>query len=307
MVVSMLPHLRSRTAIGIGLTLLLHLAVLLCALYVVPVKPPQERMAEYNPDALTVQLLPNSAPAARPAPTPAPSPPPSVPAPAVKPAPRPAVKPAPAKPRVSKPAPAPRPTTQLAQRQAPLPPVTMQMPAQAPRSEPKAVEEAQPTDMMGMVNAARERRRAAGIPADPPPAERSDPAPAGNGETRAADNSVALANIQHSMRTQGSRRNAAGGAFQITHKGIRQATFIFRGWASNRSANLNQSIEVDAGPGGDIETAIVKSMIELIRKYQPGDFSWDSYRLGRVLTLSARPEDSAQLEKFLKQEFFSGY
>ena len=45
-------------------------------------------------------------------------------------------------------------------------------------------------------------------------------------------------------------------------------------------------------------------MIELIRTHYPGDFSWESRRLGRVVTLSARPQDSQELEAFLKKEFF---
>ena len=41
-----------------------------------------------------------------------------------------------------------------------------------------------------------------------------------------------------------------------------------------------------------------------VRQYYPGDFNFDSYRLGRVQVLSARPQDSAQLEEFLRLEFF---
>lgn len=297
MVVSMFPQLRSRTAVTILITLLLHGAVVLMALYYKPEKPPvRERLSEHNPDAMTVQLRPLSSPVAKPAPAPVPARPPVAQA---KPVPK--VEPKPVKPRS---------TPKVAQREAPRrPPERVVQVPQAPRPAPAAPAEAQPTDMMSMINAARERRRAAGIPSESaPPAERAEPAPAGNGDSKPASNDVALANIQHSMRNQGgSRRNAAGGAFQIVHKGPRQATYIFRGWASNRSANMNQSIDVDAGPNGDVETAIVRSMIELIRKYQPGDFTWDSYRLGRVLTLSSRPEDSAQLELFLKKEFFAGY
>jgi hypothetical protein len=63
-------------------------------------------------------------------------------------------------------------------------------------------------------------------------------------------------------------------------------------------------IEVDAGLGGDIELAIVRRMIELIRTHYTGDFRWDSHRIGRVVVLSARPEDQAELERFLQNEFF---
>ena len=35
-----------------------------------------------------------------------------------------------------------------------------------------------------------------------------------------------------------------------------------------------------------------------------GDFRWESHRLGRIVILSARPEDSEGLEDFLIREFF---
>jgi hypothetical protein len=47
----------------------------------------------------------------------------------------------------------------------------------------------------------------------------------------------------------------------------------------------------------------VRRMIELIREHYQANFSWDSHRLGRVVTLSARKEDSVGLEDFLLNEF----
>jgi hypothetical protein len=63
-------------------------------------------------------------------------------------------------------------------------------------------------------------------------------------------------------------------------------------------------IEVDAGVGGDIEIAMIRRMIELIRTHYTGDFQWESHRLGRVVVLSARPDDQPGLEEFLMKEFF---
>jgi hypothetical protein len=63
-------------------------------------------------------------------------------------------------------------------------------------------------------------------------------------------------------------------------------------------------IEVDAGAGGDIERAMVRSMIALIRQHYTADFNWRSPRQGRVVVLSARPEDNEQLEAYLLREFF---
>jgi hypothetical protein len=46
-------------------------------------------------------------------------------------------------------------------------------------------------------------------------------------------------------------------------------------------------------------------MIELIRKEKTGDFEWDSHRLGRVVKMSARAEDTAELQAFLMKEMFA--
>jgi hypothetical protein len=46
-------------------------------------------------------------------------------------------------------------------------------------------------------------------------------------------------------------------------------------------------------------------MIAIIRDNESGDFVWVSQRLGRNLTLSARPSENAGLEDFLMQEFFA--
>jgi hypothetical protein len=45
-------------------------------------------------------------------------------------------------------------------------------------------------------------------------------------------------------------------------------------------------------------------MIALIREHYQGDFTWESHRLGRSVTQSARLEDNAGLEDFLMMEFF---
>ena len=48
-------------------------------------------------------------------------------------------------------------------------------------------------------------------------------------------------------------------------------------------------------------------MIELIRKEKTGDFEWDSHRLGKVITMSARVKDTAELQAFLMKEMFPEY
>ena len=61
---------------------------------------------------------------------------------------------------------------------------------------------------------------------------------------------------------------------------------------------------VDAGNGGDVQLAMVRRMIELIRGHYQGNFNWESHLLGRVVILSARPEDQPGLEAFMLREFF---
>jgi hypothetical protein len=56
---------------------------------------------------------------------------------------------------------------------------------------------------------------------------------------------------------------------------------------------------------GDIDTAVIRKMIEIIRQEKSGDFDWESRRLGRVVVLSARPRDDAELMSFLKEDFLA--
>ena len=72
----------------------------------------------------------------------------------------------------------------------------------------------------------------------------------------------------------------------------------------SRTNGWREVIDVDAGSDGDLEIAMIRRMIELIRKHYQGNFNWESHRLGRVITLSARKEDTAGLEAFMMREFF---
>jgi hypothetical protein len=64
-------------------------------------------------------------------------------------------------------------------------------------------------------------------------------------------------------------------------------------------------VEVGADP--DIETAVVRKMIEVIRKEKPGEFEWDSQRLGRTIKMNAAKPYQAELEAFLLKEIFPEY
>jgi hypothetical protein len=84
------------------------------------------------------------------------------------------------------------------------------------------------------------------------------------------------------------------------------ATFSCRGWKNELSYSRREVYQVEVEMGGDIQRAVVRKMIEIIRRYYNGDFNWDSLRLGRVVVLSARLQDNDGLEDFLMREFFAG-
>ncbi|WP_168204764.1 hypothetical protein [Noviherbaspirillum sp. UKPF54] len=240
------------------------------------------RASEAQRSPLSVRLLPAPPPSAA-APPAHPTPPPvarAAPRPKPKPAHKPAPKPA-AEPKVAKSKSAP---PKAAPREAQTEP-----PQQAERAAPPEM------DMMSMLNAARARRRAAAMDNDMP----ADSAP--------STNDIALANINRDLQRNAGARNGMGNVYvRLTRKGVRTAQFQIRGWNPVSGNRWSQTIDVDAGPDGDVELATVQKMIEWIRAHYSGDFNWESHRLDRVFTLSARPRDNAELQSFLMQEFFSG-
>lgn len=173
------------------------------------------------------------------------------------------------------------------------------VPIQPPDPPPVAVKPVDPEQpsMMAMVEAARARRQAS-----------EDAAKRYNAESRAGDPSYgnsAEGALNRNLQTL-AKREGTSGVFQILQIGHRSGQFAFRGWTTEERSGWKEVIEVDAGPQGDVQLAMIRKMIELIRKHYKGNFNWDSYRLGRVVTLSARIEDSAGLESFLMREFFTG-
>jgi hypothetical protein len=95
------------------------------------------------------------------------------------------------------------------------------------------------------------------------------------------------------------------GSFQVQRVGFDDAEFIFHGWDQGTRRNLARLIEVRKGANSDIRIAVVRRIIAIIREREQGDFLWESSRLGRRLTLSARPRDNAVLEDFMMYEFFN--
>lgn len=195
---------------------------------------------------------------------------------------------------VHKPLPPPHPQSRRVPPPAPRPPIlATPQPALVP-PVPEAKRPAPSFDMAAMIEARRQQRHAA-EEATPPQAEAPAPAPPGQDE--------GLASLNRNLQTL-SGREGVGGIFTILHMGTRTGEFAFNGWRPDSRRQWREVVEVDAGPGGNLELAMVRRMIELIRTHYNGDFNWQSHRLQRVVVLSARPQDNAELEDFLMREFF---
>ena len=268
---------RNRTILGIILSVLVHIGLfVLVNNSVMNVTPP----AASEPPPLQVSLL---------------QPKPAVPV--VKPEPpAPPVPPKPPKPpkQVVKPQPRPR-VPQVARSQsnrAPSPHALTPTPVTPPSTMQHFPAE---MDMSTMIQQRQAQRHAA-----------EESAAAENAAARAAEaepsaNDIARANIAfQERRAEGNK----GGVFEIISKGPRVAQYVFRGWNTNSRHGHVQTFTVDAGPGGDVERAIVDDMIRVIRLSYKGDFVWRSYKLGRDVTLSAREEDTAGLRAFMLRELF---
>ncbi|MES2107018.1 MAG: cell envelope integrity protein TolA [Pseudomonadota bacterium] len=201
-----------------------------------------------------------------------------------------------AQPKKTQPKPAPKTPRAITppRKSPPTPMVAREAPTPSPVPPAPSVTTAEP-DMMSMLAAARQRRQAV---EDRAKQENDNSAQSGRGMS---PQEVAEANVRRSM--QRANTEGTAGVFEIKSKGVREATFVFNGWKPTANNRWRQVIQVDAGLGGDINLAIIRRMIQLIRTYYTGDFSWESRRLGRVVTMSARPEDQASLEDFMMREF----
>jgi hypothetical protein len=98
-----------------------------------------------------------------------------------------------------------------------------------------------------------------------------------------------------------------GGIFRIKRlDGDEYAELYYAGWNADAGRNATLLYPVSKGNNANIRVAMVRRAIRIIRDQWTGDFEWASKRLGRNVTLSARPADSAALEEFLLLEFFVG-
>jgi hypothetical protein len=174
----------------------------------------------------------------------------------------------------------------------------LQPPPQPEVERPKVPVPPRPDDFASVLEARRAQRLAI-----------EEALARGNAEARAAEggpggSGSGSAAAARNLSTLNTPRSGTGGVFEILDKGHRRAQFAFNGWNPGASNRWREVIEVEAGPQGDIDRAIIRRMIELIRKYHKDSFNWESHRLGRVVKLSAKVEDNDGLEIFMMREFF---
>lgn len=271
-----LARSRRRTALGIASSILVH-AVLFMFVRAKLNETPPRLESPGRPDApLQVSFIRPAAPVVQPEP-PKPAPEPKKPEPVQK---KPVAKPAP---RHS--APVARPSVH---QRTPLP-VT-----EAPSRNAAAAAPAAPAeDFMASLKRNQQKREDA-----------EQAAAQENAAARAAENPSANDIARANIAFQERRGRAISGMFQIISMGPRVAQYSFRGWTNDQRRSQSQLIEVDAGFGGDVQLAVVNSMITLLRRYYQGDFNFESDKLGRVVILSARLEDTKGLQNFLLNEFF---
>jgi hypothetical protein len=170
-------------------------------------------------------------------------------------------------------------------------------PAPTPPPSPPA-DYARPMDMMAMVNMARARRQAADAAAARENAQAAvndgEPTPAQTAETNLARNLLQL------NQTPGIRH----GTFGIISKGSRTAEVGLDIERPGTAKISHEVIEIDAGNLGDVDRAIVRGIIDAMRKRGLSDATWQSRRSGRVVSISLRPADQAELEAFLLKDIF---
>jgi hypothetical protein len=104
--------------------------------------------------------------------------------------------------------------------------------------------------------------------------------------------------------TFGNDPDRGGGVFQIRSMGYDIAEFAFFGWNKDIKRNSLQVIEVRRGNSENMEIAVARKVIGMVRERVTGDFLWQSRRLGRGVWLSSSPADSAELEDFILKELF---
>ncbi len=170
--------------------------------------------------------------------------------------------------------------------------------APAPVTPPAPTPPAPATDLASLIEARRRER------GEQPASSSDSPSDAKAAEDE-RQNKIIAANLGTNSRPSfGREARNGGGVFQVKSLEYSFAEFYFFGWNKDINRNSKQVIEVRKGDNSNIRIAVVRKMIEIIREHESGDFLWESHRLGRQLTLSARARDNGELESFMMQEFF---
>ena len=247
--------------------LAISIAVHLLAAWLIPPVKPHETLTTVSSGPLTVELVPEQKTEVATAEKVAPEP-----------------RKAEAPPIVHRPIVAPR----TIAREGPKATVPLPPPVPPPPQPTPPAPREPPVDMMASIASRRAQREAA-------------EAAMARGPHRPSEAELAQANIDRNLQFNAG---GVGGVFQILSKGQLTAEFAFNGWEPTKDRSWREVIEVHVKPGEDIERGIVRRMMELIRGHYKEDFRWESQRLGRVVVLSARPEDTEGTEDFLMREFF---
>lgn len=190
----------------------------------------------------------------------------------------------------------------------PLPPPVAEPPPLVAEPPPPPVADRAPTrpppetDLASYIEA---RRRARGDPTTIASLGTAASSPPAETEAERRDRIIAANLAPNQQATFGYDPKSGGGVFQLKSVGYDDAEFYFTGWNKDIGRRAKNLIEVRRGNSNDIREAIIHKIIEIIRDEVQGDFTWRSERMGRVVVMSARPSDNAELEAFLMQEFFS--
>jgi hypothetical protein len=278
-----------RIAVAIAVSLVLHALALWRWKPDLDFSPEKTEERDAHGPLIVRIVPPPAAPRPRgpaPAAKPQPEPPRRTVQPREAPAPRPPVRSLPGPPVVAAEKPAPRAAP-------PVPPA----PAPAPAARPPTT-----GDLLAYVEQQRRARRDLAAPTQP--SEGTSGTPALEDENARA-NRIAAANLGSGNKpVMGGERRRGGGVFELMRMSYDYAEFGFYGWNKDMRRNTAQIIEVRKGNNPDIRLAVVRRIIVVIREHEQGDFTWESQRLGRVVTLSARARDNAGLEDFMMKEFF---
>ena len=152
-------------------------------------------------------------------------------------------------------------------------------------------------DLASLIASRRRAREGAAAPAPSPAAPVESEQDRHN---RIVAENLGLTNVP----SFGNDPERGGGVFQIRSIGYDIAEVAFFGWNKEINRNSLQSIEVRKGNSPNMEIAVTRRIIGIIRERTPGDFLWQSRRLGRGVWLSARLADNAGLEEFIQRELF---